>query len=47
VATLDHVLGLLRDADAATRAPQSGLADLPALVSATRMAGADVTAGGL
>ncbi|MFJ8916807.1 sensor histidine kinase [Amycolatopsis sp. NPDC102389] len=40
---LDHVLGLLRD-EASSRAPQSGLAELPALVEATRLAGAEVTA---
>ncbi|MEC3976634.1 sensor histidine kinase [Amycolatopsis sp. H20-H5] len=40
---LDHVLGLLRD-EAAGRAPQAGLAELPALLSATRLAGADVEA---
>lgn len=40
---LDHVLGLLRDGDT-TRAPQSGLDDLPVLVGAARLAGADVTA---
>ncbi|WP_409492517.1 sensor histidine kinase [Amycolatopsis sp. cmx-11-12] len=40
---LDHVLGLLRE-EASSRAPQSGLAELSALVEATRLAGAEVTA---
>ncbi len=40
---LDHVLGLLRD-EASSRTPQSGLAELPALVEATRLAGAEVSA---
>ncbi|MBK1788217.1 sensor histidine kinase [Prauserella cavernicola] len=38
---LDHVLGLLRD-ETPGRAPQAGLAELPALLSATRAAGLDV-----
>ncbi|RZQ65710.1 sensor histidine kinase [Amycolatopsis suaedae] len=38
---LDHVLGLLRDEKAGTR-PQAGLAELPALLSATRLSGATV-----
>ncbi|EMD28940.1 sensor histidine kinase [Amycolatopsis azurea] len=40
---LDHVLGLLRE-EASSRAPQSGLTELSALVEATRLAGAEVTA---
>ncbi|MEV7555420.1 histidine kinase [Amycolatopsis sp. NPDC089917] len=40
---LDHVLGLLRE-EASSRAPQSGLTELPALVEATRLAGAEVSA---
>ncbi|MEU4668313.1 histidine kinase [Amycolatopsis sp. NPDC023774] len=40
---LDHVLGLLREG-AGARNPQPGLAALPALVEATRLAGADVHA---
>lgn len=42
---LDHVLGLLREDDeAGARTPQAGLADLPALLSATRLAGVAVDA---
>ncbi|WP_158890083.1 sensor histidine kinase [Amycolatopsis anabasis] len=40
---LDHVLGLLRE-DAAGKAPQASLAELPALLSATRLAGVAVEA---
>ncbi|WP_414937710.1 sensor histidine kinase [Amycolatopsis sp. cmx-11-51] len=40
---LDHVLGLLRE-EASSRMPQSGLAELSALIEATRLAGAEVTA---
>ncbi|WP_020658186.1 sensor histidine kinase [Amycolatopsis benzoatilytica] len=40
---LDHVLGLLRE-EASGRTPQSGLADLPALITATKQAGADCRA---
>ncbi|MFI5608042.1 sensor histidine kinase [Amycolatopsis sp. NPDC051903] len=40
---LDHVLGLLRDG-ASARNPQPGLAELGALVEATRLAGAAVSA---
>ncbi len=40
---LDHVLGLLRE-EASARAPQSGLTDLSSLVTATRLAGAEVAA---
>ncbi|MET7998002.1 histidine kinase [Amycolatopsis sp. NPDC005232] len=40
---LDHVLGLLRDG-ASSRNPQPGLTELPALVEATRLAGAEVHA---
>ncbi|PXY29658.1 sensor histidine kinase [Prauserella flavalba] len=38
---LDHVLGLLRE-ERAGRAPQAGLSELPALLSATRAAGVEV-----
>lgn len=38
---LDHVLGLLRE-DASGRTPQAGLADLPALLAATKSAGVSV-----
>ncbi|WP_033292730.1 sensor histidine kinase [Amycolatopsis jejuensis] len=37
---LDHVLGLLRD-ETRDRSPHAGLADLPALVTATRQAGTE------
>ncbi|WP_410654939.1 sensor histidine kinase [Amycolatopsis sp. lyj-112] len=40
---LDHVLGLLRE-EASARTPQSGLAELSSLVTATRLAGAEVEA---
>lgn len=40
---LDHVLGLLRE-EASPRVPQSGLAELSSLVTATRLAGAEVDA---
>jgi signal transduction histidine kinase len=39
---LDHVLGLLRE-ERADRAPLNGLPELPALLSATRLAGLDIT----
>jgi signal transduction histidine kinase len=42
LAEMRDVLGLLRDDDAAPRAPQPGLADLPSLVGATRGAGVEV-----
>lgn len=38
---LDHVLGLLRE-EASARTPQSGLTELSSLVTATRLAGAEV-----
>jgi len=41
---LDHVLGLLRDDGAASRAPAPTLADLQRLVESSRSAGIDVTA---
>jgi len=41
---LDHVLGLLRDDDAPSRAATPTLADLQRLVDSTRSAGIDVTA---
>ncbi|PPK66714.1 histidine kinase [Actinokineospora auranticolor] len=44
VADLDHVLGLLRAADPATKTPQWTLKDLPGLLERTRLAGAEVTA---
>lgn len=40
---LDHVLGLLRD-EAAARAPQPTLAELPTLLETTRLAGTEVVA---
>ncbi|HEY3501978.1 MAG TPA: histidine kinase [Actinocatenispora sp.] len=43
LADLDHVLGLLRD-QAAPRAPQPTLTDLPALLAQTRAAGVPVSA---
>jgi signal transduction histidine kinase len=39
---LDHVLGLLRDGDAAATAPQPTLADLDRLLAETRAAGVEV-----
>lgn len=42
LADLDHVLGLLRDADGAERAPQPDLADLDALLTGARSAGVGV-----
>jgi signal transduction histidine kinase len=41
---LDHVLGLLRDGDAAATAPQPTLADLDRLLAETRAAGVEVRA---
>lgn len=41
---LDHVLGVLRDGDAAQRAPQPDLRDLDALLDGARTAGVAVTA---
>ncbi len=41
---LDHVLGLLRDDGAASRAPTPTLADLQRLVESSRSAGIDLTA---
>ncbi len=41
---LDHVLGLLRDGDAAARTPQPDLRDLDALLDGARTAGVVVTA---
>ena len=41
---LDHVLGLLRDDDRASRAPTPTLADLQRLMDSSRSAGIDVTA---
>jgi signal transduction histidine kinase len=41
---LDHVLGLLRDGDAADTAPQPTLADLDRLLAETRAAGVEVRA---
>jgi signal transduction histidine kinase len=41
---LDHVLGLLRDGDAAATAPQPTLADLERLLADTRAAGVEVHA---
>jgi signal transduction histidine kinase len=38
---LDHVLGLLRE-ERAERAPRKGLGELPALLTATRLAGLDI-----
>ncbi|MGC7101135.1 sensor histidine kinase [Amycolatopsis lurida] len=40
---LDHVLGLLRE-EKSGKAPQAGLAELPGLLEATRLAGVPVTA---
>ncbi|WP_037321008.1 sensor histidine kinase [Amycolatopsis orientalis] len=40
---LDHVLGLLRE-ETSSRTPQSGLGELPSLIEATRLAGAEVSA---
>ncbi|WP_167175912.1 sensor histidine kinase [Saccharomonospora amisosensis] len=42
LADLDSVLGLLREDEAASRSPSAGLEELPALVSATRLAGVAV-----
>lgn len=40
---LDHLLGLLRDDEAATRSPRHGIDDIAALVEQLRVAGADIT----